>query len=141
MYVHPPLGTYKKSDNLFFYSFAEYECLTGYLSMASSVPQPIRIGTYVFDCRYNYKNRPIFRQVGGSQYFSFHGTNSWMVGPDPSRFFGGIELWFPNANYVLFDSLSVSTYYWSNSQWNYVTKNAMNITTANNLLTAPWCSL
>ena len=108
--------------------FPEYKCLTGNLSVASWVPLQQRIGTYAFDCRYNYKNRPIFRQVGGNQYISFHRTNSWMVGHDPSRYFGVIEIWFPDANYVPFDSLSVSTYYWNISQWHYVTRNVIHMT-------------
>ena len=54
--------------------------------------------------------------------------NSWIVGPDPSQNFGGIAFLFPDANYVPFDSLSVTPYYWNISQWYNVTRNVINIT-------------
>ena len=123
-----PPCTYMKSDVFIFHSFPEYKCLTGNLCVASWVGQQIYKGTYVFDCRYSYINRPIFRQVGGSRYFSSHGTTEWIVGPDPSINFGGITFLFPDANYVPFDSLSVTPYYSDGSQWNNVTRNVINIT-------------
>ena len=123
-----PLCTYKKSDEFIFHSFPEYKCLTGNLCVPSWTGQHIYKGTYVFDCRYSYMNRPIFRQVGGSGYLSSQRTPSWIVGTDPSRNSGGIVFLFPDATYVPFDSLSVTPYYSDGSQWNKVTRNVINIT-------------
>ena len=105
----------------------EYKCLTANLSVASWVPQQQRIGTYAFDCRYNYENRPIFYQVEGNKYLSFHETNAWLVGSDPARYTGGIRFKSPDANYVPFNFRSVSTYYWKSQGWHYVSREVIHL--------------
>ena len=117
------------ADAFLFSFFPEYKCLTGNVSAASRVPQPYRQGPFAFDCRFNNRNRPIFRIVGRSEYVSFQGQNTWMVGPDPSSWIGGITLTYPEANYVPFHSLPVSTSYYSRvTSWTPATRNEIHIT-------------
>ena len=122
--------THNQKVNAFlFHFFPEYKCLTGNISMANWVPQQWCAGTFAFDCRYNHKNRPIFRQFGWSTwnaFISFQWTSTWMVGSDPFQGIGSVYSNYADAEYVPFYSLPVVTFYLG-STWYSATRDELHI--------------
>ena len=110
-------------------SFPEYKCLLANVTMANWLPYQSIGAAYVFDCRY-HTNRPIFRQVGGSLYLSFHAPDYWKIWTDP--FESPAYVWFQSndMSYLPFDSILMPASYFNSARraWFRVTANVLRVT-------------